>query len=135
MLVGDSYSLPNITALLDQAAGKCIYSSLDSSQALLSLKLKLSTWYKTSFVCLDGQFQFKMMPFGLKVASSTYSKFIAAALSSITGGDISVYLNDVLLTSDSDEDHLERLRQLLKAHRELKTKLFRRESIFWPYFG
>ena len=135
VLEGDSYPLPNITNLLDRAAGKRIYSSLDSSQAFLSLKLKPSARHITSFICPDGQFQFKRMPFGLKVAPSTYSRFIAAALSSIAGGDISVYLDDVLLASDSDEEHLERLRQLLQAHREAgllinpsKTNLFR-ESI------
>ena len=71
------------------------------------------------------------MPFGLKVAPSTYSRFIAAALSSIAGGNISVYLDDVLLASDSDGEHLERLRQLLQAYREAgllinpsKTNLF-----------
>ena len=39
---GDSNPLPNITNLLDRAARKRIYSSLDSSQAFLSLKLKPS---------------------------------------------------------------------------------------------
>ena len=47
VLEGDSYPLPNITNLLDRAAGKRIYSSLDSSQAFLSLKLKPSARHIT----------------------------------------------------------------------------------------
>ena len=137
MLEGDSFPLPNIAQLLDQAAGYEIYSTLDVSQAFLSIKIASSSRGYTSFVCPLGSFQFGRLPFGLKVSPQIYSRFIAAALKGLANGNISVYLDDVLLGSNDAKEHLEKLIQLLEAHRKAglllkpsKCKLFREKIEF-----
>ena len=137
VLEGDSFPLPNIAQLLDQAAGHEIYSTLDVSQAFLSIKIASSSRGYTSFVCPLGSFQFARLPFGLKVSPQIYSRFIAAALKGLANGNISVYLDDVLLGSNDAKEHLERLIQLLEAHRKAglllkpsKCKLFREKIEF-----
>ena len=137
VLEGDSFPLPNIAQLLDQAAGYEIYSTLDVSQAFLSIKIASSSRGYTSFVCPLGSFQFGRLPFGLKVSPQIYSRFIAAALKGLANGNISVYLDDVLLGSNDAKEHLEKLIQLLEAHRKAglllkpsKCKLFREKIEF-----
>ena len=137
VLEGDSFPLPNIAQLLDQAAGYEIYSTLDVSQAFLSIKIASSSRGYTSFVCPLGSFQFGRLPSGLKVSPQIYSRFIAAALKGLANGNISVYLDDVLLGSNDAKEHLEKLIQLLEAHRKAglllkpsKCKLFREKIEF-----
>ena len=137
LLEGDSFPLPNIQHLLDNVAGKLIYSSLDTSQAFLSIKLSSDSRHITSFICPEGAFEFCRLPFGLKVSPSVYSRFIAHALRRVARGDLAIYLDDVLLASDNIDEHFDRLNALFKAHIEAglllkpsKTNLFEAEVEF-----
>ena len=137
ILEGDSYPLPNIDSLLDQVAGKQIFSSLDTSQAFLSIKLSETSKHITAFICPEGSFEFNRLPFGLKVSPSLYSRFIHNALRKIAGSDLAIYLDDILLASDNIDEHFDRLEQLFDAHIEAglllkpsKTKLFKGEIEF-----
>ena len=115
-LEGDQFPLPNIGQLLDQAAGQQIYSTLDVSQAFLSIKIASSFRAYTYFVCPVGLYQFCRLPFGLKLSPAVYSRFVASALQGLANGNISVYLDDVLLATNFAREHLEKLEQLLDAH-------------------
>jgi len=100
VLEGDSFPLPNIDSLLDNVAGKKYFSSLDTSQAFLSIKLSENSKQITAFICPEGAFEFCRLPFGLKVSPSLYSRFIQNALRKVAGSDLAVYLDDVLLASN-----------------------------------
>ena len=137
VLEGDSFPLPNIDSLLDNVAGKKYFSSLDTSQAFLSIKLSENSKQITAFICPEGAFEFCRLPFGLKVSPSLYSRFIQNALRKVAGSDLAVYLDDVLLASNDVNEHFERLEQLFEAHIEAglllkpsKTKLFKEEIEF-----
>ena len=136
-LEGDQFPLPNIGQLLDQASGHQIYSTLDVSQAFLSVKIAASSRAYTSFVCPEGLYQFCRLPFGLKISPAVYSRFVARALQGLATGNISIYLDDVLLATHTAREHLEKLEQLLDAHikaglllKPSKCKLFKRRIEF-----
>ena len=137
LLEGDSYPLPNINALLEQSAGKQVYSSLDCTNAYFTLQINQDSRKYTAFISPFGLYQFRKLPFGLKQAPSIYSRFVAYAMQKVAKQDLANYLDDTLLGSHSGEEHLARLREVFQAHREAglllkpsKTFLFQTEVRF-----
>ena len=136
-LEGDSYPLPNTNALLEQSAGKQVYSSLDCTNAYFTLQINQDSRKYTAFISPFGLYQFRKLPFGLKRAPSIYSQFAAYAMQKVAKQDLANYLDDTLLGSYSGEEHFSRLREVFQAHRQdglllkpSKTFLFQTEVKF-----
>nr|GEY84107.1 TPA: orf y [Tanacetum cinerariifolium] len=66
--IGDSHNLPNIQELLTLLRGKSIFSSFDCKFGFWQVLLDEESQLLTAFTCLDGHFQWKVVPFGLKQA-------------------------------------------------------------------
>eukprot|EP00743_Colponemidia_sp_Colp-15_P011942 GILK01013453.1.p1 GENE.GILK01013453.1~~GILK01013453.1.p1 ORF type:complete len:705 (-),score=66.94 GILK01013453.1:227-2341(-) len=68
---------------------------------------------KTAFSCTKGLFQFKRMPFGLTNAPATMQRLMDIALSGLNWQVCLCYLDDIVIFSQTEEEHLARLRQVL----------------------
>ena len=60
---------------------------------------------KTSFVTSQGLFCYKVMPFGLKNASSTYQRLMNKMFAKQIRRNVEVYVDDMLVKSRKEEDH------------------------------
>lgn len=67
-----------------------------------------STEY-TAFVTPDGQNEYITMPFGLKNTPSAFQRAILKSLGDLAYSYVIVYLNDVLIITESIDQALERL--------------------------
>jgi len=77
---------------------------------------------KTLFICREGQFRFRTMPFGLSNAGSTFQRLMDVIMSGLTFVICFVHLDDVY--SSSLDEHFIRLRMVLERleHAGLKLK-------------
>ena len=66
---------------------------------------------KTLFVTSQGLFCYKVMSFGLKNAGATYQRLMNKMFAQQIGGNVQVYVDDMLVKSRREEDHLEDLRE------------------------
>lgn len=80
------------------------------------------------------------MPFGLTNAPATFQAYISKALSGLVDVFCVVYLDDILIYSDSEEEHLQHLREVLERLRRFalyanlkKCKFFTQEVEFLGY--
>ena len=55
-------------------------------------------------------YYYKVMPFRLKNAGATYQRLVKCMFSQQIGINVEVYVNDVLLKSNDEVDHLDDLR-------------------------
>ena len=63
---------------------------------------------ETTVVCKFGTYRFEVMPFGLMNASATFQRLMDKFLE---GADfVRIYVDDVVVFSESEEDHMEHLR-------------------------
>lgn len=69
----DAYPLPRIDMCLDAMSGATWFSTFDLRSSYHQVELNVADAEKTAFVCREGLFQFKMMPFGLCNAGATFS--------------------------------------------------------------
>ena len=68
----DPFPMPKIDQLVDATVGHPRMSFLDAFQGYHQIPLALDNQEKTAFITPIGNYHYKVMPFGLKNAGSTY---------------------------------------------------------------
>ena len=82
--------------------------------------------HKTAFACELGLFEWQRMPFGLCNASATFQRAIARALRKFInrkGSMVMVYIDDIMIATETVEDHMARLREVFECLREAGFKM------------
>src|ERR1043165_8917802 len=68
----DKYPLPNIDEMLTNFYGATIFTTLDLVATYWQIMLRDKDKAKTAFLTRNGQYQFRVMPFGLNNALATF---------------------------------------------------------------
>jgi transposase InsO family protein len=119
----DAYPLPRTQECLDAMSGSVIFSTLDMTSGYYQVPVKEQDRAKTAFVTKHGLFEFKTMPFGLTNAPATFQRIMELALRGLQWTTCLIYLDDVIIFGSSFEQHLERLKDVLKRVQEANLKL------------
>ena len=77
--------------------------------------LALDDQEKTAFVTPVGNYHYKMMPFGLKNAGSTYQRMMTKMFEPQLGKSIKVYIDDMVVKSKVVSKHMEDLTTFSKS--------------------
>jgi hypothetical protein len=105
------YPLPRIDDLLDNLQGSNVFSSLDLLSGYHQIRLVESDVPKTAFRTPFGLYEFKVMPFGLTNAPAVFMACMNDMLSHLPF--CVVYLDDILIFSKNDQEHVDHFRQVL----------------------
>ena len=126
----DSYSLPRIDTLVDSTARHELLSFMDAFSGYNQIKIKEEDQEKTSFVTSQGLFCYKVMPFGLKNAGATYQRLMNKMFTHQLGRNVQVYVDDMLVKSVRENDHLSDLQETFNTLRSYNMKLNPSKCIF-----
>ena len=119
----DSYPLPRVDVLVDSTARHQLLSFMDAFSGYNQIRMHEDDQEKTSFVISQGFFCYRVMPFGLKNAGATYQRLINRMFAPQIGRNVQVYVDDMLVKSRMEEDHLEDLRETFDTLRSYNMKL------------
>lgn len=119
----DAYPLPRIDTCLDCLSSAKIFSTLDLQSEYWQLEVSEKDRPKTAFVTKYGPFEYRKMPFGLCNAPSTFERCMELILKGLQWKTLLIYLDDVIIYSDTVESHLEQLDLVLTRLREAGLKL------------
>lgn len=86
---------------------------------------------KTAFVAKHGLFEFNRMPFGLCNAPSTFQRAMELVLRWLQWSILLIYLDDVIITGKTFEEHLLNLREALTRFRQHGIKLKAKKCKFF----
>jgi len=78
---------------------------------------------KCAFITAHGTYMYKMMPFGLKNAGATYTRLVDKVFQSQKGRNIEAYVDDAIVKSKSDSEHLADLHETFCSLRKYRMKL------------
>ncbi len=78
---------------------------------------------KTSFITSRGFFCYKVMSFRLKNAGATYQRLMNWMFHDQIGKNVEVYIDDMLVKSKEEDDHLKDLEETFKTLRKYQMKL------------
>ena len=98
-------------------------SFLDSFQGYHQIPLALDDQEKTAFVTPVGNYHYKVIPFGLKNAGSTYQRMMTRIFESLLGKNIEIYIDDMVVKRKMVSEHLRDLQVIFEILRSYKLRL------------
>lgn len=108
------YPVLVIEELLDELTGASWFSSLDLTVGYQQIRLRAGEEPKTAFQTYSGQYESRVMAFGLSGAPATFLKAINSTLQPLLRKCVLVFFDDILIYSKSEEEHLEHIHQVLE---------------------
>ena len=119
----DAYPLPRTDACLDAMSGATWFSTFDLRSSYHQVGVDERDMDKTAFICREGQFRFRTMPFGLCNAGATFQRLMDVVMSGLTFEVCLTYLDDVIVFAASLEEHFARLALVLERLQGAGLKL------------
>ena len=126
----NSYPLPRINTLVDSTARHELLSFMDTFSGYNQIKVNEDDQERTSFVTSQGLFCYKVMPFGLKNAGATYQRLMNKMFAHQIGRNVQVYVDDILVKSIRENDHLNDLQDTFDTFRSFNMKLNPSKCVF-----
>lgn len=126
--VDDNYGVPNLRDFNTLLFGKSIFSTLDISRAFHHIPIRSSDIPKTAIITPFGLYEYTKLGFGFKGAPQTYQRFMDSILRDFDFAFC--YLDDVLLASNSPEQHRQHLELILNKFLEFGIKLNLDKCVF-----
>lgn len=112
--VKNRYPLPRIDEMMDRLVGAKYFTKLDLRDAYHRIRIRKGDEWKTAFRTRYGHYEYLVMPFGLCNAPPTFQAYINRAISGILDVSCIVYLDDILISSNTEEEHIEHVREVLE---------------------
>jgi hypothetical protein len=100
----DKFPLPKIENLFIHLVEAKVFSKFDLKSRFWQLGIDPSYRYKTAFCIPNAQYQWTVMPFGLKTAPSIFQKAMTTIFQPILHSAL-VYIDDILLFSKNYQAH------------------------------
>ena len=96
---------------------------MDAFQGYHQIPLATDDQEKTAFVTPVGNYHYKVMPFGLKNAGSTYQRMMTKMFELQLGKNVEVYIDDMVVKSKLVSEHLTDLMNIFEILRRHKLRL------------
>ena len=106
----DHYPVPHIQDFASQLAGASIFSKIDLVRGYHQIPVAVDDVRKTAVITPFGLFEFLRTPFGLKYAAQAFQRLMDTVCNGLDF--VFVYLDDILVSSTSAEQHMLHLREV-----------------------
>ena len=98
-------------------------SFLDAFQGYHKIALAPKDQEKTSFISLEGNYHYTVMPFRLKNTGASYPWMVTHILKDKIGKIVEVYIDDMVVKSKEPEEHVQNLAKVFDILRHHKLRL------------
>ena len=124
----DSHPIPRLVDCIDQVGRAKYMTKIDLLKGYWQVPLSDKAKEISAFVTPDGLYQCKVMPFGMKGAPATFQRLMNQVISGLP--NCVAYIDDVLVFSDTWEEHLQHLRDLFTRLREANLVINLKKTVF-----
>ena len=107
-----------------------LLSFMDAFSGYNQIKMKEDDQERTSFVTSQGLFCYKVMPFELKNVGATYQRLMNKMFTHQIGRNVQFYVDDMLVKSLREKDHLNDLQETFDTLRSYNMKLNPSKCVF-----
>ena len=134
-----SFPIPRLEDVFDTIGQNKpkFYTALDLASGFFQIPLDPETKHKSAFITPQGLYSFKVLPFGLHNSPSSFQMVLSEVLRGINWKFGLVYIDDILLFSESFEEHLDHIKQVFERFRKANLTLkpskcnFAQESVLY----
>jgi len=104
--------------LQDRVQGARWFTKLDLKNGFNLIRIREGDEWKTAFRTRYGLYEFQVMPFGLTNAPSTFQDMMNHVFSDMIDLGLLVYMDDFLIYTKTEEEHDQRVKEVLRRLRE-----------------
>jgi len=131
MIIKNKYPLSRIDDLMDQLHGSSVFSKIDLQSGYYQILVKADDVQKTAFRSRYGHYEYVVMPFGVTNAPAAFMDYMNWIFRPFLNKFIVVFINDILIYSNTQEEHAEHLRLVLSVLREKQLYVKLSKCEFW----
>lgn len=118
-----SYPLPSINRLVDGASRHAMLSFLDAYSGYNQILMYIPDQERTTFIIERANYCYEKMSFGLKNAGATYQSLMDKIFHHQIGKCMEVYVDNMVVRSQSVEQHLKDLAEVFLQVRQYDMRL------------
>eukprot|EP00775_Hariotina_reticulata_P002460 gene2461-2763_t len=127
----DAYPIPRMDDLLNNISKCKVMTSIDCWRGYFQVPMHPDSIERTAFITPFGLYEFLVTPFGLTAAPATFQRLVNQALHEYVGDFCFVYLDDILIFSESYEEHFRHVHLVFEALRSIGLRINGFKSKFW----
>ena len=116
----DRYPVPHIQDFASQLAGASIFSKIDLVRGYHQIPVAANDVSKTAVITPFGLFELLRTPFGLKNAAQAFQRLMDTVCNGLDF--VFVYLDDILVSSTSAEQHMLHLREVFHQRQQMSVR-------------
>lgn len=110
----DKYPIPDPSIIMANLGRAKFFTTLDLKSGFHQINLIERDREKTAFSVNNGKYEFCRLPFGLKNAPSIFQRAIDDILREEIGKCCHVYIDDIIIFSDSERNHIYDITKIFK---------------------
>ena len=129
----DEYPLPRIEEIYANLSGGKQFSVIDLRQVYLQMEVEEQSMTHLTVNTHRGLYQYQRLPYGVASAPAVWQRAIDQVLQGIPG--VQCYLDDIIVTCRTREEHLKALDMVLERLEEYGPKGQQREMQISAEFG
>ncbi|KAI2661109.1 Transposon Tf2-6 polyprotein [Labeo rohita] len=120
------YPLPLVPSALEQLRSAKIFTKLDLRSAYNLIRIRAGYEWRTAFSTTSGHYEYRVIPFGLANSPSFFQAFINEVFRDMLNRWVIVYIDDILIYSNSYAKHVRHVRAVLQ--RLIAHQLYAKEE-------
>ncbi len=119
----DMFPMPLVEDVIDQLGKSIWFTTLDLQSGFWQIRMAPEDMRKTALITKTGLYDWTVMPFGLKNATSTFTRTMSEVFKDLGGAFLKVFVDDLNVHSETWDDHLRHLEAVLGKLRGVNLKL------------
>jgi hypothetical protein len=125
----EQYPIPIVEDIFSEMNGGKLFCTLDITQAYLNMQMDESSSMMQTLSTHKGTFKLNRLMFGVKIAPNLWQKFMDRILQDLKG--VKCFFDDIIIQGSTENELLERLREVLKKLKDNNLKLNKDKCIFF----
>ena len=129
--IKNKYPLLQIDDLFDQLQGVAVFSKIDLRSGYHQIRVKEEDIPKMASRTRYGHYEFVVMSFGLTNAPAVFMELMTRVFQDILDSFVIVFIDDILVYSKTNDEHVEHLRKVWMVLREQRLYAKFSKCQFW----